>query len=289
MKRIFFAILLLIAGVTTAVAQSNVTNIRMEQRDTVLVIKYDLEYTSNIKILVSMDEEKMEFVTMYHITGDFGDSIAAGKDKTILWSAFTQFGAFKNVTMRFKIIAERNVTPKQRFLMTKDMYLTANVGYMNSGDFTLGATFGMVKHLGWFVSLQTGLDFTRTPKDAVSNNGGFVNEAMPYYKGNYVHKRLSVTGGLLVKVTKPLLIKVGAGYGHQMSYWETIDKKWVLQKDYSAIGVDVIAGLQFHFGGFVVSADAVTTNFKFFEGRIGLGWILKSDPKRVSKNSNENK
>jgi hypothetical protein len=42
----------------------------------------------------------------------------------------------------------------------------------------------------------------------------------------------------------------------------------------SISGVDVSAGLQFHFAGFVVSAEAVTTSFQTVEAKIGLGYAF---------------
>ena len=45
-------------------------------------------------------------------------------------------------------------------------------------------------------------------------------------------------------------------------------------KDYSLQGVDVSAGLQAHLRGFVVSLEAVTTNFQTLEGKLGLGYAF---------------
>jgi hypothetical protein len=58
--------------------------------------------------------------------------------------------------------------------------------------------------------------------------------------------------------------------------WKTLDDRWVRNGGYSAVGVDVSAGMLFNFGGFVISLDAVTTNFNVFEGRIGLGYSFEN-------------
>jgi len=71
-------------------------------------------------------------------------------------------------------------------------------------------------------------------------------------------------------------LKAGLGFGNRSLSWKTLDDRWVRNSGYSAMGVDVSAGMMFNFGGFVLSLDAVTTNFKIFEGRIGLGYSFEN-------------
>ena len=86
--------------------------------------------------------------------------------------------------------------------------------------------------------------------------------------------RLSVMAGGVMHVAGPLYVRVGAGYGNRTLRWKTESGKWMRNTAASISGVDVSAGLQFHFSGFVVSAEAVTTNFQTVEGKIGLGYAF---------------
>lgn len=76
----------------------------------------------------------------------------------------------------------------------------------------------------------------------------------------------------MMKVAKLLAVKVGAGYGIRVLSYETLDNKWIKNKAESVQGLDVVLGAQLNFGGFVVSLDCVTTGFKEFDAKIGLGY-----------------
>lgn len=83
-------------------------------------------------------------------------------------------------------------------------------------------------------------------------------------------------GGGVMRLNDMMYLKAGLGFGNRSLSWKTLDDRWVRNGGYSAVGVDVSAGMMFNFGGFVLSLDVVTTNFSIFEGRVGLGYCFEN-------------
>ena len=98
-----------------------------------------------------------------------------------------------------------------------------------------------------------------------------IDDYYPDYNGTEYHTNLSIMAGFIYKVSEPLTLRVGAGYGVRNTVYETTFNQLVKNKDVSATGLDVSLGAMYKMGKFVVSLDAVTTNFKVFEARLGLG------------------
>lgn len=86
--------------------------------------------------------------------------------------------------------------------------------------------------------------------------------------------RLSVMAGGMMRLSSPLSLRVGLGYGNRTLRWQTVDSEWYRNTDFSQNGIDVSAGLQFHLKGLAVSLEAVTTQFHYVEGKIGLGYVF---------------
>lgn len=150
-------------------------------------------------------------------------------------------------------------------------FITLNAAYNNYGDLSYGLTFGSYKKYGWFVSAMTNFDFNGFSSDFECGDNLMVGDYYPDYSGKEYHTNLSIMAGFIYKVSEPLTLRVGAGYGVKNTIYETINNQLVKNKDVSAAGIDASIGAMYRFGKFVVSLDAVTTNFKVFEARLGLG------------------
>lgn len=157
----------------------------------------------------------------------------------------------------------------------RELFLTANVAYGIKPATSFGLTFGMMRRVGWFISLMSGTKF-----HTFNNNGSFdrdgQSDEMPFllgddYKSN---TRLSAIVGGLVRLGKPVALRLGVGYGINELYYQGPDNTWFMDKKYSARGLDVSFGLQCIIGKIVVSGDAVATNFDMFEGKFGIGIIF---------------
>jgi len=151
-------------------------------------------------------------------------------------------------------------------------FITLNAAYSNYGDLSYGLTFGSYKKYGWFVSAMTNFNFNGFKSDYDCNNDLMVGTFYPNYSGKEYATILSVMGGFIYKVSDPIALRVGAGYGVHNTIYETTDGQLIKNADISATGVDVSLGAMLKLGRFVVSLDAVTTNFKIFEAKLGIGF-----------------
>lgn len=276
-KPILFVLLSLFIGSQMAVAQDHVTNIRAKQQDKMVTITYDLNVRSDVRLFISIDDGQTYTDTM-KVTGYVNRVVPAGKNRTIRWQAFNNLGYGDYPLIRFKFVTKdppQSQTPKVKCI-PKITFITLNGAYTNTFNPSVGFTVGQVRKFGWFASVMSGFNFAGLAPAATSDAEGYVGEDLPFYKDEYAHTALSIMGGGVMRLNDMMYVKVGAGFGNRSLSWKTLDNCWVRNGGYSAVGVDVSAGMMFRFGGFVLSLDAVTTNFSIFEGKIGLGYSFEN-------------
>ncbi len=278
MKKFSLLVLLsLLLGSQIALAQDHVTNIRAVQNDKMVTITYDLNVRSDVRLFISIDDGQTYTDTM-KVTGYVNRVVPQGKNRTIRWQAFNDLGYGDYPLIRFKFVtkeAQQTQAPKVKRI-PKITFATLNGAYTNTENPSIGFTFGQVQKFGWFASVMSGFHFAGIASAAVSDAEGFVGEDLPFYKDEYAKTVLSIMGGGVMRLNDMMYLKVGAGFGNRSLSWKTLDDRWVRNGGYSAVGVDVSAGMMFNFGGFVLSLDAVTTNFNIFEGRVGLGYSFEN-------------
>lgn len=256
-------------------AQDHVTNIRAKQEDKMVTVKYDLAVRSEVKLLISIDDGQ-HFTDTMKVTGMVNKIVPQGKNRIIRWQAFKDLGYGDYPEIRFKFVTEEKqqiIKPKR---IPKITFATLNGAYTNTLNPSVGFTVGQVQKYGWFASVMSGFNFAGVAPAATSDAEGFVGEVLPFYKDEYARTVLSFMGGGVMRLDDMFYLKAGVGFGNRSLSWKTLDDRWVRNKGYSAVGLDVSAGMMFNFGGFVLSLDAVTTNFKIFEGRIGLGYSFEN-------------
>ncbi len=272
--RRLIAVLLLLMGAQAVMAQDHVTNIRAKQEDKMVTIKYDLSTRSDVRLLISLDDGQHYTDTM-KVTGMVNKIVPAGKNKVIRWQAFKDLGYGDYPQIRFKFITEEKQQPKIKRI-PNITFVTLNGAYTNTQNPSVGFTYGQVQKFGWFATIMSGFHFAGLAPAAVSDAEGFVGEDLPFYKDEYAKTVLSIMGGGVMRLNDAMYLKTGLGFGNRSLSWKTLDDRWVRNGGYSAVGVDVSAGMMFRFGGFVLSLDAVTTNFSIYEGRIGLGYSFEN-------------
>lgn len=150
-------------------------------------------------------------------------------------------------------------------------FLTLNVSYNSYGKLAYGLTLGSMKKMGWFVSALSNFNFKALSTDYECGNDFLVDGVYPFYTGKEVYSSLSITGGVMFKLVDELALRVGAGYGMRNTAYEMTDGKYVKNTDISATGVEAVVGAQYKLGKLIVSLDMVTTNFKIFEAKLGIG------------------
>ena len=155
----------------------------------------------------------------------------------------------------------------------KETFIIAHFAYGAKPSLSYGLTFGMMRRFGWFVSVMTGTEF-----HSFNTDGEFDRDetalSMPFLLGdsNKSNTRLSLIVGGLAKISKPLSIKLGVGYGINELCYEGPDKIWLLDKKYSKRGLDMSLGLQYNIKKLVLSAEVVATDFDMLEGKFGIGF-----------------
>lgn len=145
--------------------------------------------------------------------------------------------------------------------------IMANAAYSVAPELSYGLTFGSVRKVGYFVSAMSNLDFTGLdvsdkPFDEVA------------ITGNSKTTRISATAGLVLRMAKPVYLKVGAGYGMRIRAAETLGGEYVKYPANTYEGIETTAGIMFRLGGIAISFDAVTTNFQMMEMKVGIGLML---------------
>lgn len=144
-------------------------------------------------------------------------------------------------------------------------FLTLNAAYSVAPQISFGFTYGQVKKIGWFVSAMTGTGF-----EGFNVNGRSYEEAA--LTGETASSRLSITGGVALRLgNSPVYLKAGAGYGMRVRACETIHGDYVEYTPDTYKGLEMTAGLQFNLKKITLGVDAVTTNFKYLELKLGVG------------------
>ena len=153
-------------------------------------------------------------------------------------------------------------------------FVTANASVSNYGTPSFGVTFGKVKKVGWFVSATTNFNFQKA--ELVTENGLIDGNFPGYQQGSRRNARLSLLGGVVVKLYGPLCFRAGAGYGSNTNLWTTLGGQTVKFSKESFSGIEATLGMQLNIKGLTVSLDMLTTNFKTLEAKIGVGVCFKN-------------
>lgn len=174
-----------------------------------------------------------------------------------------------------KAVAEKQAeTPQVIEVEKKDnsySLLTLNVAYNNYGKLSYGITLGSMKKMGWFVNAMTNFSFKGFSTDYECKNDFLVDGNYPFYTGKEIYTSLSGLVGVMFRINDPMALRIGVGYGMHVTAYEMTDGKYVKNTDVSTSGIEVSAGAHYRFGKIIVSLDLVTTNFKFYEAKLGLG------------------
>lgn len=141
---------------------------------------------------------------------------------------------------------------------------------------SFGAMVGIVAKHGAYLRFRS--DFASVSADLECDDTGRLTAGgtgSPYYvEGSSVKACMSITGGYLCRIAKPLYAYVGAGYGNRTLAWETVEGEFVKNIDHSASGVAVEIGAIGRLGVFALSAGCQTVDFKYMELSVGIGFFF---------------
>lgn len=254
-----------------SLAQETAEIVKAYPRGKAIVVEYDLGADADfVRLSVSLDGGNTYRGPLQQVSGDVAD-VKAGFGHTMVWDVLKELEVdeFENDQVRFKI----SVKLKERW--PKETFVTLNAAYSFSPQASFGISIGQVKRFGWFVSVMSNGNFGGFSYDGDCDREGFIEgNFLPYYTGETSKMRLSVMAGGLMKVSDHLCLRLGFGYGNSTLLWHTEDGRWLRNTAYSASGLDLSVGVQLHLNGFVVSAEAVTTQFQTVETKIGIGYAF---------------
>ncbi len=254
----------------------------------------EVEVTENTMIDVNVTLSVGESVTITTSPSDakiYIDGKEAGSSplKTVLSYGYHTLSAQKGKKSAYKSVNISKYVSNYHLKLEKETlssyvqsgykFITLNGAINQYGDMSYGLTIGSMRKFGWFGSIMTNFNFD-TKYDYECDADHYVmangNLYYPKYTGNEVFNSLSLLGGVLMRLIGPVAMRVGVGYGIRTKRYETDNEYWVKNTTISTQGMDASLGLQCNFRGCVISMDCVTTNFKIWEAKIGLGYGHKN-------------
>ena len=163
----------------------------------------------------------------------------------------------------------------------KFTFVTLNASYGFTPFWSCGFKVGQMKVAGWYVSCMTNFSF----------NGAFqpfVENEQYDLTGRSRTTRLSAMAGVVVRVAKPVALHAGVGFGYFAQTFETEIGEWHSLPKNTIMGADVAVGVAFHIKKFMLSVEAVSTNFKTIELKAGIGLAFPTGKKYRKLENDEN-
>ena len=272
MKKILILIALLGCCMTQPLLAQEVAEVvRAYPSDKRIVVEYDLVSDADfVRLYVSLDGGITYRGPLQQVSGDIAD-VKAGSGRSLVWDVLKELNVeeFQNDEVRFKL----SLKLKERW--PRETFVTFNAAYGPAPQGSLGFSVGQVKRFGWFVSVMSNGNFSGFETDGVCDAQGYLPDGhLMQYTGEVSKMRLSVMAGGMMRIHGPWIARVGVGYGNRTLRWQTTDGQWLRNTAYSWQGLNLSAGVQLHLRGFVMSLEAVTTQFKNVEAKIGLGYAF---------------
>lgn len=256
---------------SSAFAQETAEIVKAYPRGKTIVVEYDLGADADlVRLFVSLDGGTTYRGPMQQVSGDIAD-VKAGFGHSLVWDVLKELDVeeFQNDQVRFKL----SLKMKERW--PAETFVTLNAAYSLAPQGSLGFSVGQVKRFGWFVSLMSNGSFSGFHADGDCDAQGFLPDGhLMQYTGEVSKTRLSLMAGGLMRIHGPWIARVGLGYGNHTVCWQTTDGQWLRNTAYTVQSLDLSAGVQLHLRGFAMSMEAVTTQFKYVEAKIGLGYAF---------------
>ena len=167
------------------------------------------------------------------------------------------------LTKPINILNHETIQMKEKLQLNTIEFAAINVAYSVHPQTTVGVTVGSVKRFGWFATVMSDFSFRFGGERSTTEN--------VMLTGRSSSARLSLMGGLMLKVAGPVCVRAGAGYGMRTKSWKGDNGKWYVSQTGTYKGLDLTAGLQLNLKDYSVSVDAVTTKFETLEIKVGFG------------------
>ena len=300
-KTFIFLIFLLLCGLQTVFAR-HATNVRAMQDGNDIVITYDLDDVSTVKIKVVYADEKMqerywnsaignyayreavksEYLN-YSVEGDIG-FVRKGKGKKVVWHVLQQYGEFVHSNVSFVVETTRAYGYNKTFLL-------AEYGYGFTPQHSWGLMFGQNYWLlGWYLSGRTNFSWAKDwqwtkGNGSICDAGGYIGEELPFYSGKTKTNHFMVSIGMEWDMLGTFCygdkdersmfsLYLGATYGQRYQLWQTADDQWITYGPTAYKGFGGEVGIIADIRGFTLMAGVSTIEFKYMEINAGVGFTI---------------
>ena len=272
--RIGLFLFCVMCGICMTVHAQNVSNVSATQVGKTIHITYDLDKAADISVFMSTSGG-ISYRELRQVTGDVGKTVGPGH-KTIVWDVLDEMEELIGDDIVFMVRVDANAEAKWRKKqrseniknMPRSTFFTVNAAYSPQPQWSCGFKVGQVKVVGWFIGAMSGFHFSGMYHP--------FEEDHSYALTDCKRVRLSAQAGFAVRPCKPMTMLFGVGYGYRTLTYKTTNNEWFSYPKYTSHGVDVSFGFLFDIKSVAFSAEAVSTNFKTIEARVGVGFCLSN-------------
>jgi len=128
---------------------------------------------------------------------------------------------------------------KNKVEYEKDTFVLGGVA-LHPSQTSVFAMAGIVKKYGLYLKLKTNLNFNSS---YAGEGDAYYAASSRYFDGNTYSGRLALTGGALLRISKPFILYGGLGYGNRWVNWETISGDRYRITDISYNGLEAEANI----------------------------------------------
>lgn len=278
MRKFFIISLLLIFALP--LLANNATNVHVRQEGKSIIITYDLNKKSNIRILISSGNNQ-QFKELKSVTGNVGKGVPAGKSRKVVWKPLEEYAEFVAQNVRFRVETQSTYEDYSQNGRTKTLVM-GQVGYSLVPQFSYGGMIGqMYNGIGWYVSGRSNFNFVPSAELSCNKDGVIKQVGLPFYSGNTSMCHYLINGGFMLdfleKDWRPnnrfntFGFYIGGGYGKRELQWETTDGVWVKYEPTSHSGFCGNVGIFGSFYGVTLNVGVNTINFKYLDLEAGIG------------------
>ena len=248
-----------------AMAQS-IANVDANQEGKSIAVTYDLSEATDISLYITRDGGKTKTAIPLRFTsGDIGKNVKPGLQKKILWRVLDQYPnqGFQGENISFIVKG----SPRMSF------FATLNAGYAPDSGFNVGFMAGQLGTIGWYVKGMTTLSLPQSAEYECDENG-YIDYIMPAYSGQASVFKAYGVAGITFRLSDPLYVNVGAGYGVRIYEWELTSGQWVRNLPGSYGGFALDAGVVGRLGNIALSAGATLLLRGSADICLGIGYVF---------------
>lgn len=269
----------LVCGLPLGLFAQQIINIHFFQIGVDIQINYTLRHLSFdshmlIDCYVSRDGGENYEGPLIQAYGDVG-KVTTNGEKIIHWKVSDEmkdFGGQVVFEVRGEVVKQK-LNPENLLM------------YNASGSSYAGLMYGYVARWGGYIRGKT--DFGTDDGGYKCNDAGQINYTGRYYytiDNQSRRSRLGITGGVLYRLTRPIYLYAGAGYGYRRLVWHAntysyddnshTGELWAVNTTHSAEGLEVELGGIFRYKRLALSVGVNAISFSFFEANGSVGFFF---------------